>query len=76
METELIQKIEGHLESIAGSLKVMAERTATPSERRLEKVFAAILVNSAQEPDPTHALQLALELEGLMQDISSQSVPQ
>lgn len=71
MEAELVQKIEGHLESIAGSLKMIVERTPDTLERQLEGVFTAILVNAAQDPTPNRALELVNNLDRLLQDISS-----
>lgn len=70
MDTNLTEKIETHLASIAESLKIIAERTPDASERRLENVFSAILVAAGEEPKVSRAIEQARELETVITNSS------
>ena len=63
MNNETAEKIEKHLESIAESLRAIAERTPSPHERRLEGTHNALLVNTGKEPTLPEALSAVKDLE-------------
>lgn len=56
------QRIATSLESIANSLKVIAERAPNSLDRIVERVYAAVLMNSGEQPTANRARELANEL--------------